>query len=244
MSQEMNIEKYEGLVNFLGVVLGAQYEILLQDIKKKVILSVANGYISVRVKGGSLTNFAEKIVAEQMWKHEDYLSNIKCYTPSGHLILCYFYFIKTEQELLGLLCINFDTTKYSSNDMYVGDLRAMMSSLSDSKEANIRAGVSVNDVSCKRNGGDSGSAALSVNDGFSSITTNVETIIDNIVREYLTKNNVSVERLRYEEKIAIIEELSEKEVFQVKGSISYAARALSCSETTIYRYLKEIKKKT
>lgn len=240
MSQEICMEKYEILANFLGAVLGAQYEILLQDIKKKEVLFVANGYISVHVKGGPLTVFAQKIVAEEIWKHEDYLTNMKCYTPSGHLILCSYYFIKTEQELLGLLSINFDTTKYSSSDMYVGDLRSMISSFSDNKEGDNF--ISDNDASCQRTGCASGPQAPSASGSVSPITTSVGTIIDSIISGY--KNDVSAERLKYEEKRAIIAELSEKGVFQVKGSIGYVARALSCSETTIYRYLHEIKKKS
>ena len=59
----------------------------------------------------------------------------------------------------------------------------------------------------------------------------------NIVSSVVANYPVEVDRLTQDEKMDIMETLSRKGVFLLKGSVSYVAKELHSSEASIYRYL-------
>lgn len=116
MSYNPALEPYIGLVQYLGATLGAQYEILLQDMENHVLLGIANAYINVRIQGGSVTPLAIELEKNEIWKQTDYLTNLRCESPNGHNVLSSFYFIKQDNRLIGILSINLDATLFSQSN--------------------------------------------------------------------------------------------------------------------------------
>ena len=59
MTKEL-FQQYSILVDYLGKVLGPDYEIVLHDLTQsnKEVVAIANGHISGRTVGGPLTNTA------------------------------------------------------------------------------------------------------------------------------------------------------------------------------------------
>ena len=66
-----------------------------------------------------------------------------------------------------------------------------------------------------------------------SIAGATASIVSSVVANY----PVEVDRLTQDEKMDIMETLSRKGVFLLKGSVSYVAKELHSSEASIYRYL-------
>ena len=76
-----------------------------------------------------------------------------------------------------------------------------------------------------------------------------ETLIQNTkeltlvsIKKVIASYNIPPERMSQEEKIAIIERLSDRGVFLIKGAVSEAASALKVSDASVYRYLSKLKK--
>lgn len=215
MAQVSALEPYIGLVEYLGATLGAQYEILLQDMENHVLLSIANGYISVRVKGGAVTPLALELEERGVWKQTDYLTNVRCETTGGHHILSSFYFIKREERLVGILSINLDTTLFSR---------------SNSPELSLLS-------TAPAPGPGGGAAAPAAGGEAAAAPGSMEQTVDETVEEYLRRHGTPAERLSYQERQTLISALKERDVFRIRGSVRYVAQKLGCSSATIYRYL-------
>lgn len=60
------------------------------------------------------------------------------------------------------------------------------------------------------------------------------------IEEVIGDSGIPVDRMTTDEKIQILKLLKEKEVFRTKGAVRVIAKHLKTSETSLYRYLKEL----
>jgi predicted transcriptional regulator YheO len=60
------------------------------------------------------------------------------------------------------------------------------------------------------------------------------------IEEVIEESKIPVERMTSKEKIDILKKLSKKDVFRTKGAVHIVAKHLKTSETSLYRYLKEL----
>ncbi len=72
------------------------------------------------------------------------------------------------------------------------------------------------------------------------VETSVAEIINGVIEEGLQRFNTTATRLTTKEKQSIMRELDKRGVFVMKGAVTEVAKALSASEVTIYRYLKQL----
>ena len=107
------MQYYANIVPFLGVVLGDTYEIALLDCRSKQLVAIANGHISGRTVGAPMTNLACQIVEKGDWRHSDYIANYSGVSSDGTPLRSSSYYIKYDNELLGMLCINIDISAYT-----------------------------------------------------------------------------------------------------------------------------------
>ncbi|MCT4660247.1 MAG: PAS domain-containing protein [Tissierellales bacterium] len=68
----------------------------------------------------------------------------------------------------------------------------------------------------------------------------VNQITFGMIDETIQAMNLPVDRMVPNERIEVIKELREKGVFGIKGAVRQVAKKLEISETSVYRYLKEI----
>ena len=73
-------------------------------------------------------------------------------------------------------------------------------------------------------------------------TDNIEAFMEKIFQEVNLKFNYPLERLTKQERVEIVQALYEKGLFNLKDAINFVAQKLSCSPTTIYRYVGKIEK--
>jgi len=209
---QSSLDYYKDLVVFLGKALGDHCEVALLDCEKGEIIAISNGRISGRSVGAPITDLAKRIIECEEWKHSDYAVNYSGYTADRKLLRSSSYFIKHDGHLLGMLCINVDTSDYqqlSQIALALGGLTASTPNLV-------------------------GTAYME----HENFTDNIAYTTAQVMRD-IYGDNVP-EQFEQDERIEIIARLSERGVFSVRGSVGRAAKLLGCSEPSIYRYLSKL----
>lgn len=108
------LQQYVKLTEFLGHTLGPDYEVALHDLtdRNRSIVAIANSHVSGRKLGAPLTNTALKILRDKSYESQDYLLHYRGVSADGRVLRSSTFFIKQNGKLLGMLCINFDDSRY------------------------------------------------------------------------------------------------------------------------------------
>jgi predicted transcriptional regulator YheO len=204
------------VVEFLGKACGDNCEVVLQDLRegKMCIVAIANGHISGRSVGAPPTDLALRLIAQGSWKTSDYVCNYEGKTKDNRSLRSSTFFIKNEGKLLGMLCVNVDTSKYTQLSENILRL----------------AGLSSQTIQ---------QAAEPQTENFYE---NMEESIKSVLRE-LTVPESSKGRLSQNERLTIIERLMDRGIFLLRGSVSSVAEKLQCSEASMYRYIAMVNKR-
>ncbi|MEH7501985.1 PAS domain-containing protein [Neobacillus drentensis] len=224
------LDYYKELVGFLGLVMGENCEIALQDVsdEKHCIVAIANGHISGRKVGSPLTDLALKFIKSEVWKEKDYVGNYKGKTMNNKILNSSTFFIKEKGKLLGMFCINIDNSK-----------------LIDLSQEILRLGFSGGLKLPSEAPTDFSTIQLSLDTApteTENFFENPEDIVDSIIEEFYEEKQIPTERLTQEEKVELIEKLESAGIFKLKGSISHIADKLMVSEPSVYRYRSKLQK--
>ena len=219
---------YKTTVKFLGSVLGPDYEVVLQDLSNinHSVIAIENGHISGRTIGSPLTSAVFQMLSSKVYEEDVFIANYKGVAENGHILRSSSMFIKDSNgNPIGLLCINFDDSRYM-------ELHEKLFSLID--PGNLVKNISSGIAESKEN----------VKDLSSRITENfaidVASLREQIFNDATASFTTPVDRLNQNERKEIMIKLYEQGLFQLKGSIPFVAKRFSCSQATIYRYLGEI----
>lgn len=213
--------QYTILAEFLGKILGPEYEIVLHDIDDKVhsIAYIENGNISGRSIDDPQTDLTFKYIKDKTVANNDYIINNKGVEKYNKVIRSSSMFIKDDDnKLTGMLCINFNGSKYVNLAKQILKLTHMENASIENEYLNNPSGLMDN------------------------ITSSITEATDNAVSQSLEDSYIPVERLTQEEKVEIVRELEGKGVFMLKGAVSEVAEKLSISEATLYRYIRIVSK--
>lgn len=225
MSDQM--EYARKMVYFLGETLGENYEIVLQDVPEQKIVAIANGGVSGRTEGAPLTDLAVKMIASREWETKDCKLNYFGKTKEGKVLRSSTYFIKEKDQLLGMLCINIDISRFKEAGDVLQSLAGFIKN-ADYGETDIEQGkeeeVRDKDVTIEN---------FSV-----SLTDKISSTVEKELEQY---GNIPASRLSRSEKLGIIEKLNREGVFLMKGAIGIVAQELDCAESTMYRYLSKMR---
>lgn len=231
------LQQYSVIVQFLGKTLGPDYEVVLHDLHPDYneIVAIANSHISGRSIGSPLTDASLKMLIDKAYEKNDFLCNYKGISENGHLLRSSTMFIKDAQgKPVGLLCINFDDSKYLQ-------LQDVLLSIIHPKEY-IEAQPSLRKGSP---GSQSIPAAALTEPEFEPITENFSMDIPSLMHKMFADATIAIptpaDRLNQQERKDIIEKLHKQGLFQMKGAITFVAEQFACSSATIYRYLSELK---
>ena len=223
MEQERK-RHYSLLGEFLGNILGPDYEIALHELKddSNQIIAIANGELTGRHLGSPLSNKMLEYLTSRLYETQDYVLRFESTSVTGKKMCSNSLFIRgANGELAGLLCINFDSSRYQALSKQVMDLCG--GALTPAEPSGTSLIVDENDPSESPR-----------EQGFpTSIAGATASIVSSVVANY----PVDVDRLNQDEKMEIMEILDRKGVFLLKGSVSFVAKELHSSEASIYRYL-------
>ena len=225
------IKHYIKLTEFLANVLGPDYELTLYEVSESEssIVAIANGHISGRSIGAPLTKMiSEAICNKDYLKSDSRINYGEIINENGVILRSSTFFITDGQnELIGVLGINFDDSRYHELSDRLLKLR------------HPDAFVETNFVYDKEKapfdelppGTKPGDMLLSAD----------PQAIDKAVQAALTKFSAPSDRLTMEEKIRVISELEEKGIFMVKNGVKQVAKILDCSPASVYRYISKCK---
>lgn len=218
-------ESYISLMSFISKAIGPDYEISLLDTRngRNRIIAMEYGNISGRRVGDNIPYSILKAIKEKEYENTDYIVNRATYAKTGKSLRTSMFFIKTEDgELEGIMCINFDDSRYEElgkkimflchPDKYVEERLSKIDNLNKINTESIE----------KNNQGES-----------MTIEESIETMIDLELKEAL----IPVERLTPEEKIQIVKKLDQKGFFMLKGAVNILSRVLDISQASVYRYI-------
>lgn len=223
------ISRYAKLVEFLGMVLGPDYEIVLHDLHdpEQSIVAIANGQISGRTIGAPLTSVALQAIVHHSHETSDYRLNYVGIANDNKLLRSSTFFIKNEAgTLVGLLCINFDDARYRELSDRILKLRhpdifVDINFVYDESHA-IVENTEVNSEAERFHG------------------SPMELIESMLAQSVLAQDKDATDKLPPRKKFALIEDLETKGFFRIKGAVKQISDRLGCSQTTIYRYLTRI----
>ena len=128
MDREMR-RQYTVLVDFLGHILGPDYEVALHELKddSNEIIAIANGELTGRHLGSPLSNKMLEYLTSHLYETQDYVLRFESTAITGKKLCSNSLFIKgPRNELTGLLCINFDSSRYQELSARVMDLCSNM----------------------------------------------------------------------------------------------------------------------
>ena len=165
------------------------------------------------------------ILRDKSYERMDYHLHYYSINVNGKDLRSSTFFIKDSGELIGLLCINFDDSRYRDvcdrilslchPDLFVTDVLAQP--LPENED-----GVSARSSPEKfRNSADA-------------------VALDAINRE-LERMGVTPEQLTPEKRLQVIAALEAGGLFLLKGAVKSAAVSLHCSPANVYRYITQIK---
>ncbi|MEY8389242.1 PAS domain-containing protein [Oscillospiraceae bacterium 38-13] len=218
------LRQYVKLTEFLGAALGPDYEVALHDLtdRNRSIIAIANGYISGREIGAPLTNMALSVLKDESYEWQDYRLHYSGVSAAGNVLRSSTMFIKNEGRLIGMLCINFDDSRFHAFAQQVLTLchpNQYFQALEQPPE------------------GDSGDFPRP-----ETFRNSTEAVAQDAIAHELERLGVPVERLTSEERLRIIRALDESGIFLLKGAVKDVAAGLRCSPASVYRYLSHIRK--
>ena len=222
------LQQFSKLTEFLGRALGPDYEVALHDLTDKdcSIVAIANNHISGREIGAPLTNVALKIIADRSYLTSDYRVHYRGVSADGKMLRSSTFFIKDETgALIGMLCINFDDSRYKAlSDSILGlchpDTFVETNFLFDEQRL----------------------ATQLLPEEPESFQHTPRGVAGSEVANVLRDLNVAADRLTQDEKMEVVGVLESRGVFLLKGAVKDVAEALCCSPASVYRYLSKLRK--
>ncbi len=228
MSEVSNpiLKQYMKLTEFLGLVLGPDYEVVLHDLtdKNHSVIAIANGHVSGRKVGAPLTNMALGILRDKSYETKEYRIHDYGVSVNGKDLRSNTMFIKENGRLIGMLCVNFDDSRYRE--------------LSHGLMKLCHPDAFVGEVVFPEENAPAVPLAQQSPEKFRNSTDAV--VVDAVAHE-LEAMGVEAERLTSEERLRIIEALEGKGIFLLKGAVKDVSSGLCCSQASVYRYLSKLK---
>ena len=223
------LQHYIKLTEFLGQALGPDYEVALHDLtdKNRSIIAIANNHVSGREVGAPLTNVALKILMDKSYESQDYRLHYCGVSAAGKTLRSSTLFIKQNGRLIGMLCINFDDSRYQAASENILRLCHPDAFVEDH---------------CQPGSPQGGDAVRVVPATTESFHNSIDAVAGDAMGRELARLGVTADRLTPDERIQIISSLEAGGIFLLKGAVKDVADALHCSQASVYRYLSQIKK--
>ncbi|EOL44021.1 hypothetical protein RV11_GL000277 [Enterococcus phoeniculicola] len=213
------------LVDFLAEVLGKRTEIVLHDLKDVTtsIVYIKNGELTGRTLGQATTDFSLRLIESGNTKKVPYITNYMGKDLKGKLFTSSTFFIKNfEEDLIGLLCINTDTSEVTTA---IELLKSMQPRCFYEQEPVVNKSKEQTQLQEVLQG-------------------NPKEIIQMTVERVMSDTTIPFSRLTAEEKLIIFERLNREGIFLMKKSVERLAEIFQISIPSCYRYIRKIKKES
>ena len=224
---DSQLHYFTKVAEFFGRVLGPDYEVALHDISDRngALVALANGHISGRKIGEPVSDRLREIMENKEYENNDYILHQYGMSSNGKILCSSSMFIKDVLgNLIGVLCINFDDSRYRELSHRVFNLchpDALVDTNFRFDESRVPANV-VDSKSPRLQSAPDGSAY-------------------DIINATIKELNLAMEDMSLKDKMELLRILDDKGVFLIKGAVKDAAKIFGCSSATMYRHLSKIK---
>ena len=224
---------YLGMLGFLSELLGPATEIVLHDTSdlSRSIVALANGQITGRSVGGPATDLVLKILQNREYLERDFLANYLAESSMGGTFRSSTLFIRdARSEVIGMLCLNID----DGDLIKARDLLSMLTSTTGLLKSTGEPA----------DGGGSGADRAPAEAPLPTerLSPNVDDLTLASVARIVAAQPVEPQRMTQDEKVSVVRDLERAGVFLLKGAVAQVANALSISEPTVYRYVKQVRR--
>lgn len=212
MTDNEVLEIYTNLLPFLGNVLGPSCELCVHDVRnpEKSIIAIENSATGRKI-GSPMTDLARTTMEKGLYTDSDSVLNYEG-SAKGKPFLSSTYFIKNNNRLIGLLCINKDLNAANTALNAISNLLSTFN------------------------------LAMPENSEYTeTLESPVSDLLPAIVADAIAQTNVLPERMTRTEKIDLVQKLNEQGILSMKGAVKEIAAQLNISEPTVYRYLNKAK---
>lgn len=223
---DSQLHYFTKIAEFIGRVIGPDYEVALHDISDRdgALVALANGHISGRTIGTPVSDRLREIIESRTYENEDFILHEYGLSPSGKVLCSSSMFIKdVSGNLIGVMCINFDDSRYRELSQKVFNL-CHPDALVDT---NFRF--------------DESRVPVKMSDNIHRLKSIPDGSAYDIITAELKERNINPDRLSVKDKLQFIAELDNKGVFLIKGAVKDAAGIFGCSQATMYRHLSKAK---
>ena len=230
MTEQMLLQ-YTRIVEFLGQALGPDYEIVLHEIlpEQSRVAAIANGGISGRSVGAPITNAALRMIIQKQYEANDYNINYTGQLANGKTIRASTMFIKDGGKLVGLLCINFDDSRFHE----ISDSLLRLVHPDDF----VHRHYFPSDAPAKQPMQPQHSAAQPAEHFQSDMNGLMEDLFETVTKDA----GVPLRRLTQAERAEIVARLYEQGMYELRGAVQFTVEKLGCSQASVYRYNKSAK---
>ncbi len=220
------VRQYMKLTEFLGKILGPDYEVVLHDLSDpdNSIVAIANGHISGRGLDSPLPATAFQVLSDRSYETKDYKINYSSVAVGKKLLRSSTFYIKGDSgSIEGMLCINFDDQRYQA----LSNLVLKLCHPDAFVDANFIYNPEKMAIETVPQPEEADKLQLPA----------TATPAEGALAQILKRKGLSSGRLTQADKLEIVETLKNKGAFLVKGAVKEVADQLGCSQATIYRYL-------
>ena len=193
--------------------------------QRKQIIAIANSHISGRKLGAPLTNMSLSILRDKSYEHTDYHLHYYSINVNGKDLRSSTFFIKDSGKLIGLLCINFDDSRYRAISDHILKL--------------CHPDLFVTDVLPQA--GATWDEALEDCPAAEKFCNSADAVAVDAINWELERMGVTPKQLTPEKRLQVIAALEAGGLFLLKGAVKSAAASLRCSQASVYRYITQIK---
>ena len=120
------VRRFLPMVDFLEQILGKNSEIVLHDFSDPdhAIVDIRNGIVSGRKVGGPATDLALKIMHDAKYRDLPFITGYEGRGAGGKTLESATYFIRKNDEIVGMLCVNTDLSTVRSINAMAQQLMA------------------------------------------------------------------------------------------------------------------------
>lgn len=213
MKLQPELETVRRLVPGLARMLGEDSEVVLHDLSHLNASIVAiEGNVTGRRVGGGGTNYLVSMVQKYGDEAPDCI-NYKNMLPDNRVLRSTTLYIHDEEgKVVGALCVNRDVTRLLA-------ARQELERLTSFDEEDLSPRETASEV----------------------FATSIPQVMEAMVNTEVALCPHAVAFMQKDEKMALVNKLAQRGVFEVRGAVEYVATRLGVTNYTIYNYLKAIK---
>ncbi len=210
MTDEERLESCKPIAQFISEICGPACEVVLHNVKdqENSVIEIFNGFHSGRGIGSPLTDLAKELIDSGAYKTQDYISNYNG-SSKGRDFLSSTYFIKNNDKLVGLLCVNKDLSVSTELNNVMSRLQRLYN-------------LSMPQTKFKE-----------------TLDVPVDEILHSLISNTIQETGLTPAHMKMSDREDTVALLKEKGITKMKGAVTEIAKQLDISEPTVYRYIKK-----